>query len=73
MPWWISGSTTTSSGTGPYKIRVIGFSLDSVYRGLIYCHREIGTVEIITSPEGVEMTESDFRGLWREEQNKGDA
>ena len=45
MPWWIAGTTTTSSGTGPYK------------------------VQVITSADGIEMTEAEFYNLWKAEKS----
>ena len=73
MPWWIAGATTTSSRIGPYKVQVIGSCFEDVHRTVIYRHRECDTVQTITSPEGIEMTEAEFYSLWKAEKSSKNA
>jgi len=68
-PWWIAGTTLTLSGPRSYKI-MGGYSFDEVQHNLVFCHREGDTVDTITSPDGVEMTESEFHRRWQAESSK---
>ena len=49
--WWISGKTTTILGPRPYRIAA-GPTLEEVHRSIVYCHRDMDTVDVVTSPEG---------------------
>ncbi len=62
MTWRISGAMTTDSGTRQYNHAVAG-SLDDVWRARVFHHRELDTVETITSPDGSQMSEFEFLEL----------
>jgi hypothetical protein len=40
---------------------------------VIYRHRECDTVQTITFPEGIEMTEAEFYSLWKAEKSSKNA
>ena len=67
--WWISGIATTTSGKQPFKV-IGGNDFKAVNLTLIGCHRDYDEILTITSPEGVEMTEAEFRELWSAEKSK---
>ena len=71
MPWLISGTTTTRSGTEKYSFSVAG-SLEDVWRKVVFCHREMDTVDTIVSPEGVHMSEAEFLKLLLSQRKIGD-
>jgi hypothetical protein len=51
-----------------------GDTFDKVHRTIIFCHREMDTIDVITSPDGVEMNEAAFYALWeREKRTSWDA
>jgi hypothetical protein len=75
--WWVTTSHILPPGAPPELGKRFsfgaGYSFESVHGTLVFCHRDAMPAEIITSPEGVEMTEEEFYELWKAEKSKSDA
>jgi hypothetical protein len=64
--WWVSGLERTISGKKPFKV-IAGKDFKAVDRTMsfwLFCRRDHDEILTIMSPEGVEMTEAEFRELW---------
>ncbi len=60
--WWISGKTTTILGPRLYRIAA-GPTLAEVNRSIVHCRRDMDTVDVVTSPEGADLTEQELYAL----------